>query len=415
MSGEVEATGGAAPAFSPRTILALVLVGLVAFSGLAVLGAYAPELRGEGDPGAHALSPSAVGYGGAVVMLKALGAPVVVSRAPLRLAADATPLIVLTPTIGSRAADLRAFPRSAPRLVVLPKWSSAPDPLRPTFVRKVGPDPFIAARVGALLQPFAKTTRIERRTAVTRPVLHAGGSPYAAGTYLPLAAIDRLQTLEGDGWTPALVDETGRMVLARSTAEPELFVLADPDLLNNQGLAKLDNARAGMAILRTLGDGGVIFDVTLNGFERGRSLGRLMLEPPWLAATLCGLAAALLMGLHGLARFGPARVGGRAIALGSRALVDNAAGLVRMARKEASLAPQYVELTKARVRRAVGAAATGSEAQADLWLGELAARRGLESPQDLAAEAARARSRDEVLALARKLHRWRGEMLREGG
>src|SRR6185503_6727610 len=34
-----------ATAFSPRTILALVLVGVVSFSGLAVLAAYAPELR----------------------------------------------------------------------------------------------------------------------------------------------------------------------------------------------------------------------------------------------------------------------------------------------------------------------------------------------------------------------------------
>src|SRR5665213_2730606 len=110
MSAGEQATEGGGPAFSPRTILALVLVGLVAFSGLAVLGAYAPELRGGWDPGAHALSSSAVGYRGAVVMLKALDAPVVISRSRPRLGPEAAPLIVLTPTPITKAADLKLFP-----------------------------------------------------------------------------------------------------------------------------------------------------------------------------------------------------------------------------------------------------------------------------------------------------------------
>src|SRR5207302_834985 len=66
---------------SPRAILALVVVGLVSFSALAVLAAYAPELRGAADPGAHALSSSAIGFRGAIVMLRAEGVPVVISRA----------------------------------------------------------------------------------------------------------------------------------------------------------------------------------------------------------------------------------------------------------------------------------------------------------------------------------------------
>ena len=45
-----------APAFSPKVILALVLVGIVAFAGLAVLSAYAPDLRnGQDGAGARAV------------------------------------------------------------------------------------------------------------------------------------------------------------------------------------------------------------------------------------------------------------------------------------------------------------------------------------------------------------------------
>ena len=40
-----DAPGRPPQAFSGRSILALVLVGVVAFAGLAVLSAYAPELR----------------------------------------------------------------------------------------------------------------------------------------------------------------------------------------------------------------------------------------------------------------------------------------------------------------------------------------------------------------------------------
>jgi hypothetical protein len=400
--------GVGGPAFSARTILALVAVGVVAFAGLAILGAYAPELRGRADPAAHALSASAVGFRGATIMLKAMDVPVLISRTPPKGRRGSDALLVLTPNANTRAKDLQAFSDETPILIVMPKWAAAPDLQRPGFVRKAGVDSWATVRVLTALKAFAPRTEIERRNGVLRTALRAGGSPYAPGTYLPLAPIDQLSTIGGQGWDPALVDAAGRMVLARSHSHPNLFVLAEPDLLNNQGIAHLENARAGMTILQTLSGGGVTFDVTLNGIVRTRSLGRLLLEPPWLAATLCAVAAALLMGVHGVARFGPARRSGRAIALGSRALVDSSAGLVRMARKEAKLAPRYVELSKDRVRRAAGGGRAG--ATDDDWLGELAQRRGLEGPETFADEAARIRTRDDLLALARRLHRWTREM-----
>jgi hypothetical protein len=80
-----------------------------------------------------------------------------------------------------------------------------------------------------------------------------------------------------------------------------------------------------------------------------------------------------------------------------------------MARKEAALAPQYVELAKSQVARAGGA----DPLNPDAWLAALARRRGLEEPEALAAEAAGAKSRDDALAIGRKLYRWRREMTRE--
>ena len=133
-----------------------------------------------------------------------------------------------------------------------------------------------------------------------------------------------------------------------------------------------------------------------------------MLEPPWLAATLIGVAAAALMGVHALARFGQPRRRERAFALGSRALVDNSADLVRMARREHELAPAYAALIRALVIRAGG----GHTAE-EHWLEHLAERRGAAAPGELAAEAEQAKTRDDLLAVAKRIYEWRGEMTRE--
>jgi hypothetical protein len=400
------------PAFSPRTILALIAVGLVSFSGLVVLAAYAPELRSASDPGAHALSSSAVGFKGAVIMLQSEGVPAVVSRAPPKK--NSPNLLILTPEMGANERSLEPFALQSRKLIVLPKWMVMGQPLHPGFVQKVGVwENSVAAT--ALLNRYAKKTDILRRAGVSRPVLR-GDPSFGADVSLPLGDVDRLQTVAPGGeWDPILSDEQGGIVLARSSTQAGVFLLADPDLLNNQGLARLERARAGMAILNILRAGqGVDFDVTLSGFGRGRGIGRLMLEPPWLAATLCGVAAALLMGLHGLARFGPTLTRGRAIALGKQALVDNSAGLVRMARREHELAPAYAALTQALIRRFVGGGdhgATGGEA--DRWLTDLARQRGAAAPEDLAREAGRAQSRDALLAVGRKLYLWRVEITGE--
>jgi hypothetical protein len=394
-------------------VLALVLVGVVSFAGLAVLSAYAPDLKADREGGANALSPSAVGFKGALVMLKALGTPVVVSRGRLSEAAAAESVLVLTPTPRADAKALRAFPKARATLIVLPKWATAPDPRRTGFVHKAGAFEPTHALVLKALQSWGADTQLAQRKDVGRPVLRGAGEVFATGTYLPLAEVDHLQTISGSGWTPLLVDEQGRAVLARSKTQPSVLVLADPDLLNTQGLAKLDNARAGMAVLEALrGEKGVIFDVTLNGYQRGRGLWKTMLEPPWLAATLCAVAAGILMGLHAIVRFGPAREAGRAFALGKRALVDNSAGLIRMARKEHELAPAYAALTKT----LIGQAAGGERAHAgdhERWLAELARVRRAASPGDLMQEAEKARSREDALAVARKLYQWRLEMTRE--
>ena len=312
------------PLFSPRTMIWVVLVGVFAFSAFVVLSAYAPDLRTGSDGGAHALSKSAIGYGGVVELLKGLDRPVVVSRAPPPPTRAGSGVLVLTPDPGAELKDLQALHFNGLTLIVLPKWIAAPSPLSPDWVLKAGALP--PALIVHPLGTGPLKAQLQRRVGVSRPVLRAGdGAGFPAGETLPLGPIDQLQTLTGAGWDPIVTDEQGRAVLALSR-QGGAAVLSDPDLLNTQGVADLNTARAGVEILDRLRDHGpVVFDVTLNGLGRGRSLLKLAFEPPLLGATLCLLAAALMMGLHAVARFGPSERPAPVLALGKRALADNSA------------------------------------------------------------------------------------------
>ena len=146
--------------------------------------------------------------------------------------------------------------------------------------------------------------------------------------------------------------------------------LADPDLINNHGLRNAETARAALALIDALNSTGarqVDFDLTMNGLgARGAApnLLQLAFEPPFLAMTLALFVAALLAGLHGAFRFGPARREERAIAFGKAALVENSAGLIRLAgarRGSAALMPtSSAQRGGARRRRAALAPGRGA-------------------------------------------------------
>ncbi|HEX2559574.1 hypothetical protein [Phenylobacterium sp.] len=412
---EAAAPGRAQP-FSTKVVVALLLVGLVAFAGFTVLAAYAPEMRGSGDPGAHALSRSAVGYTGVRALLEEQRVDAVVSRSfpphDADYSEEAVPLVVVTPPRGAKAKDLEPFFTVTPLLIVLPKWLTAPDPVRSERVLKLGVGP--AAPFGEMLKGLSAQTTIASRKGWSSPVLIGAGD--FEGARLPLGRIDSLQTISGPGWDPVLVDESGAAVLACAKSR-RVCVLADPDLLNTQGIASRDTARAGLAILNTLrGEGGpVYFDVTLNGLSADHNLLKLLLTPPLLSFTLCAVAAALLMGWHAMARFGPAAREDRELALGKQALVDNSAGLFRMAGKEHELAPAYVRLTEQLAARSAGGErAPHGTGERIAWLDRMAAQRGITTRlAELEREAEGARTRHDLLGLARRLYEWRAEMTRE--
>ena len=135
--------------FSPKVVLGMVVAGVFAFSAFVVLSTYAPDLRSGDNGKAHALSRSAVGYGGMVQLLRGLGEPVLVARRSQRYETPA--LVVLTPDTGvAGQAYLDAAVVLSTTLVVLPKWSGQPDPLHKGWVG--GLQPIAADDLAGLLK-----------------------------------------------------------------------------------------------------------------------------------------------------------------------------------------------------------------------------------------------------------------------
>lgn len=398
-----------APAFSRQAIIALIVAGLFSFSALAVLGSFAPDLRTGGDPRAHALSKSAVGYGGLVKLLQLEGQSVLIARTR---AAPANPeaLRVLTPDASVRPAELSRL-IEGPTLMILPKWHLSTDRRSPDWVTRAG----LNDAADLLKNPLSILDKpvLERRKDQTLVTLKWADDDTVVGQ-VPIA---NLQTVKAANLESVIVDEAGHVVLGARADEQgrNIYVLAEPDLLNTFALRDLNGAMVARAVLDGArpGPGPIFFDVTLNGYERGRNLWKLAFEPPFLAATLCTLVAGLLMGLQAAVRFGPHRREQRAIGLGKRALADNQAGLIRMAKREARMAEPYLKLIRDRTARIVGAGQVADEGRLERLLDRLGARRTQLSISELATEARGVSDPAGLMKLARRLHQWKLEISRE--
>ena len=389
-------------AFRRVNMLLIVAVGIAAFFAMLVLGAYAPDLRSGKNGGAHALSNAATGYSGIVRLAEATGrAPEIVRRDHLWNTED---LVVITPEKAAiDVSDVMTTRSAKVTLVVLPKWNSQRDPKKPGWVRVSGL--VRPSEPEGVLAPQWKLKVSRARTAGQMLITVPGHAPDEMR--FPASAVS--QFITGEGLEPIVTDASGRIVLGKLPNSP-WFVLADPDLLNNHGMADAGRAQAALALLDFLNSTdaeAVHFDVTLNGLGHSKSPLRLAFDPPFLAVTLAILAALLLAGLQAIARFGVPLRPERAIAFGKAALVDNSAALVRKAGREAHLGGRYAEMTKERMAAILRLPPTMPE---EKLVARLDALKTEQSFSNLAQQAAGTSTREGVLAAAKALHQWQQEV-----
>ncbi|MEO1169568.1 MAG: DUF4350 domain-containing protein [Pseudomonadota bacterium] len=392
--------------FSARTVILLVIAGIIGFAAFLLLTAYAPEIRGGRDGRAHGLSTSAVGFRGVYTLLEETGADVGYVRQDDTFPDAGLTILTLEPASNRERVEALIDNGWGPLLIVLPKWMTFPVPNERDRVHSVD------SGIGGTATPLLSELR-ELNVATSE----SGSGARLQSGMLPdisFSVPESLQTVSGDNLVSLMETAKGEIVLA-NIADTQIYILSDPDLLNNQVLADPDRARAALLLLQELNstDGPYRFDLVANGFGGARNLLTLAFEPPFLALTLCLLAAALLAAFQAIYRFGPELRPGRAIAFGKRALVDNSAELLRLARREHLSSERYAGMVREAAVAAIGNPRRLDGEALDRWLDGLGPD-SMPPFTSLARAAERATGRHEILAAAQALYDWRKAVTHEG-
>ncbi len=425
----------AAAPFSARTVLGLVAIGTALFVALLWMIGAGMVHGPMNDGGAHGASKGLTGYAALARLLENQGWDVQTARSEAELTRPG--LVVLTPPPNAPGADLAKIVNKrryiGPTLVIGPKWQGVPL----SALNKSAP----GAKPGWVM--LDGTTAPEWKgflddVGVTITPLSGGGwfADHAAGSLPNQTAV---LSGTGDSLIPLVEANRDGRILAAYVADggnwPALDVLAlqaagdsgedtgpdddtglyplvvvfEPDLVNNYGMSRKEAALYALRLFNVTGTGAprtVTFDLTLNGFKRSANLLTLAFTPPFLAATLCLLLAALMVGWRAFLRFGPARVGGPAIAFGKRQLVANAGGIVRRSGRLHLLAAPYAALVRERLARTLALPRVADSAAAEAAIDRaLAARAPDATPfSHIAGQLRAARRPADLLRGAQALH-----------
>jgi hypothetical protein len=393
--------------FNPKVVYGLIVLGILAFGAIIWVMAYGGPARQEQQrelSRAQMLSPAAVGFKGLVQLVgRTRQAYTITNSGDL----DYDDLLVLAIDENTRSEDVswvRQRRAARPTLIILPKWRTIANLRGGDWVTAIGPGAGrrVAAQLGYRLN-------IADRVATGTP---ATGTGILEGLNAPAPALP--QVIEGDGLVTLLALPNGGALLSQIEGRPHYF-LADPDLLNNHGIRDPARASTALALLDALNatDAQSINFATFTDVVAAREtigLLQLVLEPPFLALTLALLVAALLAGFHGAIRFGQPRREERSIALGKAALVENSAGLIRLARREVHMSTAYAEFIQQETARTVGAPSELSGDALDDYLDRLT--RSGPTFSELAANLVRTRDRQSMAAAARALFQWKKDIIR---
>lgn len=438
----------ASGAFSRRSVVTLVTVGVGTFALGLVLAAFAGDLFGEASAGHDTYSRSLVGHRGLREVLERSGLPVVVARTPAaRKARAGFPLLLLEPLAtdgqapnqlpdelpdgASRLADVLRDARRdrAAVVLVLPKALAAASPRHPGWIESLVlvppsvPEAVLATALGdewapdVEMAPDGESTEdgadgLIVRPADTKPFRYGAGAGEPAGIDLP----DAPQLVaHGAGLKPIVSNDDGVLVGVFRPGEggTSLVVIADPDLLNNRGLARGDNAAVVLGVLRSAGEAeGVVIDETLHGHTGADSIVGRALRFPLVLVVIHGGLAIVLLGWSVSTRFGRALPPPPALPPGKRLLIDNTAALLQSAGDHGEAVRRYLHMAEATVARRFSVPeGTSQEAQRER-LTRINGARGV--PFDLEAmetAAAAAKTAAEATRLAGRIHDWQRELL----
>ena len=389
--------------FSRRALIALVVGTLLSGALALALTGFGDELAERQSAGANSYSTSAIGHRGLVRLLERLDIPVDVSRFESSERAAGGLLVLAEPIVTddeSRKRLERLVAYGGDVLVVLPKWHGYATPSNPWIEH--------ASYVPAVEVDAVLTTIDVTDAHVIRGAVASGWS--APENVHSLPDLHAPQLIQSAAFDERIVDHDGQILFGRKEhGLHQVWVLADPDALNNAGLRNPANARFIVGLLdRLRGHGPVVIDETMHGYARSPSVIRTLLSFPLVVATLQIVVCAILLAWAAMVRFGARRPAPPPIAPGKDFLIRNTAALLHYGGHHAEALRRYLQLAVADVRAKLHAPADASTE----WLDRVREARAGTVPL---AELERAVADPDLLpkhvvALADRIYRWRMEM-----
>lgn len=270
-------------------------------------------------------------------------------------AATKDDLLLQTDEFDQEVDLIREKAQAVPSLIILPKWRSG--------MRLTGfGHPFLIAPgtdIQSLLHQLAGQ-EVGRLSFARKPFQDF---PAEQGLTARLYAA---QMFEGRGCAP-IIGQPGAMILGACPLkgdgeQDQVYVLSDPDLLNNHGLRLGDNARIAAQVLPEIaGEDRIIIDYSTRNWltepdqaeQRERTWDDLkrLFEPPFLSLWIsAGLVLAIAVWRGGL-RSGPVARQKPALGTGKRTANRVRARLMRMTDQDGALLSDFID-TRLRARAA---------------------------------------------------------------
>ena len=403
--------------FSPRAIRWIVGVTVVSLLTGILLLLFGPELKVQQSAGTTSFSISAIGNRGFVELLREVDIPVLVSRRNSDERAAGSGLLILSvPDVreiegGDSLVSGLAERYQGTTLLVLPKYWWTEDSREPDYVQSV--EPLDIDRVESVLAEAGVSGRIVRP--LERSVWRSDVFDHSPSLRSP-------QVIASSQLTPLMANADG--ILIGETilrGGHRLVILSDPDLVANFRIFRGDNAVLATHLVEHLWDhsGTVVFDETIHGYHYEPSLWSELVRFPLVFATFQGVALIALLLWATMRRFGAPRPAAPPHAPGKDYLIQTTAELLWYGRHSHQSLRRYLEQTVRQVAKSLKAPLGLSDKALAAWLDNVAAQRGVvhsvvRFERELAVSGAGADPRHgKVLQIARRIHRWKQEMLDE--
>ena len=399
------------PLMTRRALSWVFLIGVPALVATVALLTFDAYLFPPSSFEADSFSRSALGYRALPALLRSWGYGTFRSRCASaeRVGPDDL-LVLLEPELEhehGRLSDLvtTARARGAHVLVVLPKWRGIEDHRNPGWVKSIRPIP--SEEVDEVLEALA----LPGTPQVIRPQGSRREGWYGTLSVTPQVPAPQLLSKPGALSRTVVWHEAGGLIV-RYDAE-DLTVIADPDVVNNAGLARGMNATLLERLLpHEIRPRSVVIDETCHGYFLTDSFWVSAVRFPLVLVTASLGALLVLVLWRSFERFGGFERVPPRLAPGKAGLLDNTAGLLVMGGHTETVVRAYYRLNMQLAAQGLGVRSGAAE------LAALSrARKAAHDPVELGETVRRLtlgrHAWRAALASARAIYRWRRTVLKE--